>query len=183
MSRAWLLAFVLFACSDGPTPAAPPPCDEKCKDGIALRGMRETLKLAFNLTLQGKPVGTYDVTQACIKGGSVRVVGSATSNAVQGATEVDVTYTFDKCGYVQKQTEANQNYSIELSGSIEEKGTLAVQPSATTALLLKSASVSITGTVYDPPNPYEAKDCSLDAFQSGNHVAGTMCGREVTFDF
>ena len=29
---------------------------------IALRAIRESMKVAFNLTLQGKPVGPHDVT-------------------------------------------------------------------------------------------------------------------------
>ena len=53
MSRAWLVALLMsltFGCTDGPAPAPPPPCDDKCKDGIGLRAMRETLKLGVQIT-------------------------------------------------------------------------------------------------------------------------------------
>jgi hypothetical protein len=187
MLRRWMPLLILcvscVSCGDGPTPAPPPPCDEKCKDGIALRAMRETLKLAFNLTLQGKPVGTYDVSTPCPRGGTVRIFGSATSNAVQGSTEVKLTYEIASCAYVQKDDDEKENYSITVSGTVTQEGTLAVQPSSTTALLMKSNSITLTGSVYDPPAPYEAKECPLDIFQNGNRVAGTMCGREVGFDF
>lgn len=181
-----LVLFFLFAgaaCGDGPPPPAPPPCDQACKDGVALRAMRETLKLVYNLTLQGKPVGTYDLETPCPQGGKARISGTATSNAVQGATEVKLTYVLDGCNYLNKDSEPKENYSITVSGTIEQQGTIAVQPSATTALLMKSASITFTGSIYDPPEPYEAKECPLDVFQSGNRVAGKMCGRDVSFDF
>jgi hypothetical protein len=184
MLRPWMLFAVLcLSCGDGPPPPAPPPCDQKCKDGIALRAMRETLKLVFNLTLQGKPVGTYELDTPCPQGGKAHISGTATSNAIQGATEVKLTYVLDRCNYLNKNEEPKENYSITVSGSVEQQGTIAVQPSATTALLMKSASITFTGSIYDPPEPYEANACPLDVFQSGNRVAGTMCGREVAFDF
>lgn len=187
MSVRSLFALVLVAlacaCGDGPKPAPPPPCDQACKDGIALRALRETTKLVFNITLQGKPVGTYDVTTPCIRGGTARVSGTATSNAIQGATEVKLTYVFDKCAYLQKDDDAKQNYSMTISGTLDQQGTIAVQPTSTTALLMKSASITIVGSVYDPAEPYEVEDCPLDIFQNGNRVAGSMCGRDVGFDF
>lgn len=186
MSARSLFALVLVAlgsaCGDGPKPPPPPPCDQQCKDGIALRALRETTKLVFNITLQGKPVGTYDVTTPCIRGGTARVSGTATSNAVQGATEVKLTYVFDRCAYLQKDDDPKQSYSMTISGTLEQQGTLAVQPTSTTALLMKSAAITLAGSIYDPAEPYEAKDCPLDLFQNGNRIAGTMCGREVGFD-
>lgn len=167
------------ACSDGPKPEPPAPCDQKCKDAIAVRALRETTKLVFNLTLQGKPVGTYDVTTPCIRGGSARVSGSATSNAVQGATEVKLTYVFDRCAYLQKDDDAKQSYATTISGTLEQEGTIAVQPTSTTALLMKSHAITIEGTIYDPPEPYEAKACPLDVLQNGNRIGGTLCAREV----
>ena len=150
---------------------------------MRLRAMRETLKLVFNLTLQGKPVGTYDLTTPCPQGGNARIFGDAKSNAVQGATEVKLTYVLDRCNYLSKDDDPKQNYDITVSGTIEQQGTIAVQPSATTALLMKSGSVTLEGSIYDPPSPYEVKECPLDIFQNGNHVAGKMCNRDVTFDF
>jgi hypothetical protein len=189
MAKRWILisliglALSALSCSDGPAPAPPPACDQKCKDGVGLRAMREMMKLIFNLTLQGKPVGTYDISSPCPRGGSARIFGTATSNAFQGSTEVKLTYEIRDCQYVQKDDDANENYSITVSGTITQEGTMAVQPSATTALLMKSNSITLAGSVYDPPDPYEAKECPLDIFQNGNRVAGTMCGREVGFDF
>ena len=185
LARSLLMAILIAtscACGDGPAPPAPPPCDQTCKDGTALRALRETLKLVFNLTLQGKPVGSYDETVPCIRGGSARIFGSATSNAIQGSTEVELTYVLDQCAYVQKDDDAEENYSMTIPGTLEQRGTLAVQPSATTALLIKSASITIEGSVYDPPEPYAETACPLDIFQNGDRVAGTMCGREVGVD-
>ena len=176
-----LAAGVCTACGDGPAPPPPPPCDEACRDGVALKGMRETMKLVFNLTLQGKPVGTYDVPIDCIEGGSARISGTATSNAVQGATDVDLTYVFDRCGYLQKDDDADDSYSLTLTGTVTQRGTLAVQPSATTALVMKG-TLSITGTVYDPPEAYDAIDCPVDVLQNGNRLGGRICTREAGAD-
>ena len=170
------------ACSDPPRPEAPP-CDQACKDGVALRAVRESVKLAFNLLLQGKPVGDVDASSPCVRGGEVRIVGRATSNAVQGATEVDLTYTFTGCSVLEKDTEAAENYELAISGTITQKGTLAVQPTATTALLFRGERIDVVGTVYAPALPYEERGCGLDAMQNGDAVAGTMCGRTAGFRF
>src|SRR5262245_58145120 len=50
----------LLACQA--EPPEPPPCDDACTDGIALRSVRETMKLVYNLTLQGNDVGEQDET-------------------------------------------------------------------------------------------------------------------------
>ena len=171
------------ACSSGPKPPPPPPCDDACKDGVALRATREMMKLVFNLTFQGKPVGSYDKTIPCIRGGKARIFGNATSNAVQGATDVDLTFVFEQCAYLQKDTDPKNVYDMTVTGTITEKGTLAVQPTSTTALVIQSDAVTLDGTVYDPPEPYEATSCPLDVLQDGGHVGGTMCGRQVGFVF
>lgn len=95
---------------------------------------------------------------------------------------MELTYTLEPCAYVQKDDDAKENDSVTIAGTLEQRGTLAVQPSAATALLMKSASVTIEGSVYDPPEPYEANACALDIFQNGDRVAGTMCAREVGVD-
>jgi hypothetical protein len=185
-ARVVLLAVVLAglaACGDGPAPPPPPPCDQQCKDGTALRALRETVKLVFNLTLQGKPVGSYDETIPCVRGGTARIYGNATSNAVQGTTEVQLTYVLRACAYLQRDDDANESYDMTFTGTIEQTGTIAVQPSATTALLMRSPAVTLRGSIYDPPEPYEETDCALDVLQNGNRVAGTMCGREAGFEF
>lgn len=170
---------LLAGCGADATPPPPPPqCDEKCKDGIAILAMRETAKLAFNLTLQGKPVGTHDKTTPCPFGGSVRVSGTATSNATQGATEVDLTYTLDNCSYLVKDDDPKRDYNTKLSGTMTQVGVLAVQPSATSALIMKSESISFEGTVYDPPLDYSVR-CPLELAQDGNVLTGRICGREA----
>lgn len=176
-----LVASAACSAEVAAAPPEPPPCDEACLDGVALRGLRETAKLAFNLTLQGKPVGTHEEVRPCPLGGGVRVRGRATSNAVQGATEVDLTYDFLECGYEVKDEDANETYDLVLTGSMTQVGVLAVQPSSSSALVMKSERMRITGTVHDPPKPYDA-DCPLDLGQNGNRLNGKICGRSAGTD-
>lgn len=163
----------------GNTAQATPPCDQTCKDTIALRALRETLKLAFNLTLQGKPVGTHDESAPCPLGGRVRVFGDAASNAVQGSTEVKLTYVLDQCGYLQKDEQAKENYSLVLTGTITQEGVLAVQPTSTTALRFASEAMTFAGTVYAPALEYQESGCNLTLGQNGNQLSGKMCSREA----
>ncbi|MBX3198378.1 MAG: hypothetical protein KF894_09630 [Labilithrix sp.] len=162
-------------------PPAPPPCDEACQDGVALKALRETMKLAFNLTLQGKPVGEHDETTPCPLGGSARVFGSATSNALQGATEVKLTYVLSDCRYLFKDDDAEDNYAMQIAGTMTQEGILAVQPSSTSALVMKGESMKLLGTVYDPPIEYAA-DCPIELGQNGNKLTGTICGRDAFSD-
>lgn len=182
----WIGVVVLplaMGCGDGNKPAPAPPCDSACQDGVALRGVREMLKLAYNLTLQGQPVGPQDRTHACPEGGTVHVFGTASSNAVQGSTTVDLTYVFDQCAYLQKDATPEENYSLTLEGTITEQGTLAVQPSSSTAAMFASDALTITGTVHDPPFPFDADGCATTFTQNGNDVSGALCGRTVGFSF
>jgi hypothetical protein len=176
-----VLAAVAVGCgsSTGAQPSAPPPCDQKCMDETALRAMRETMKVAYNLLLQGQPVGQQDATHACLPAGTVHIVGTATSNAVQGATVVNLTYTFDGCEYQVQDTDPTQTYDMKLTGTVQEVGTIAVQPSSTTALQITSSSLTFSGTVEDPPVSYEQDACSVTANQNGNQLTATMCGRTV----
>jgi hypothetical protein len=182
-----LSALVLAAASftGCGTKAAPDatPCDQACQDGTALRALREMMKLMFNLKLQGKPVGPQDATTPCPLGGMAHVFGEATSNAVQGSTDVMLTYEFDACGYLEKDVVPARNYRITLTGTARETGTLAVQPTATTALMLKSDAMTFSGTVYDPPIDYAADACPVAVAQSGNAVSGLLCGRPAGFGF
>lgn len=172
------------ACGSGgavtPPPEAPP-CDDECKDEIAVRALRETVKLAFNLTFQGKPVGTYDLAAKCPQGGTVRVTGRATGNALQGTTEVKITYVLAQCGYLSKDDDAKENYETKLTGTFTQEGILAVQPTNPSALIMKSDLMKFEGTVYDPPSPYNA-DCPLELGQNGNALSGKICGRNVETD-
>ncbi len=190
-----LVAALLGAgCLDDPLPSPglgpqadqPATCDEKCQDGVALRSVREAMKLVYNLTLQGKPVGFQSASTPCPEGGSADVQGNATSNAEQGATQVYLTYTFHDCVYRQIDSdldERDENYVMKLDGVISQSGLIAVQPSATTALLIASDSLSLEGQVYSPPTSYQASECVLQVSQSGDEIAGTFCTREAGFTF
>lgn len=184
-----LVVSVLAAgCGAGSHPAPAPACDQACQDGVALRGLRTMIKFAFNLTVQGRTVGAQDATQDCLPSngdtGKAHVFGSASSNADQGSSFVDLDYDFQACAYpAAPDPSADQNFDITVAGLIREQGTLAVQPSSTSALLFHSDAVSITGTVYDPPIDYAASECVLDLNQDGNELAGTLCGRAAGFSF
>lgn len=172
----------IIGCSDDTKPAAPA-CDEACQDGVALRAVREMSKLVFNLTLQGKPVGEQDQTVPCPLGGTARVFGEVGANATQGTVEVDLTYVFDGCGYVERDDDAGENYEITLTTSVTQIGTFASQSGATTAVLMKSDAVTMVGTVSNPPIGYRADSCALVMSQAGNDVTGTLCGRKAKFTF
>ena len=169
----------------GSSSQATPACDAKCRDAVALLGLRDAIKLVYNLTLAAQPVGDQDASlpRGCPLGGSASVSGQATSNGVQGATEVDLVYVFDHCAFSSVDTDPTQVFSITLTGTITEVGTIAVQPSTTTALTFESAAMSIGGTVYSPPIAYDANGdagpCAIKLGQSGNAVSGTLCGRSA----
>jgi hypothetical protein len=170
------------ACSDDPDESARPPCDEVCQDRVALRAVREMTKLAYNLLLQGNPVGLQQELAPCPLGGLVLVYGDASSNAAQGATEVDLVYAFQDCTHIEIDEEPDETYQMTLSGVLGQSGIIAAQPSATTALVMSSDSMTMSGTVYDPPLDYHADACVLELGQDGNDLAGLMCGREVGVD-
>lgn len=179
----WCLALVLVACSSVDPPPPAPSCDEVCRDGVAMRAVREMTKLMYNLTLQGKPVGPQDRTVPCPFGGTARVSGTATSNPEVGTTDVDLTYEFNACGYLQKDDEAPENYDVKVTGALTQLGTLSSQPTATTALVMKSAKLSLQGQVFDPPSDYTVTDCVLEMTQTGNDISGLLCGRKAGFSF
>ena len=184
-----LVASIVSGCGAGAQPDPPPPCDRICQDGIGLRGLRETMKLAYNLLIQGRPVGPQDGMTPCrssdgSEGGKVHVFGQASSNAVQGSSFVELEYDFEQCAYsVPPSATANENYSLTVTGRVKQQGTLAVQPSSTTALVIDSDSLSLAGTVYDPPLEYELSGCELAVAQQGNRVSGVLCGRNAGFTF
>jgi hypothetical protein len=181
------IALALASCAtlacEGPKPPPSKPCDQACQDRVAVRGVRETMKLAYNLTLQGKDVGTHDERIPCLRGGSARVFGKGTSKALQGTTEVELTYEFDRCLYRQRDDEPDENFELTISGTVEQKGTLAVSAGATTALFIKAATITAAGTVYDPPIEYAASECELEVSQNGSNIGGDFCGRTVAFPF
>lgn len=175
-------ASLAFACS-GPSNKAEtttPPCDQRCKDDTAARSLRETVKLVFNMTLQGKRVGTYDLTAPCPGGGSARVVGTATANALVGANQVKLSYTLDACTYELRDSDPKHNYRMTLTGTISQEGVIAVQPTATTALVMKSDAMTFSGTIYEPEIPYDERDCVVSFGQQGGQLFGKICGRDTT---
>ena len=172
-----LVALGSAACSDGKPAEPAPPCDEDCRDRVALRALRETLKLVYNLTLQGKPVGAQDASTPCPLGGSARVVGMASSNPEQGANQLELEYTLEACAYLKRHVEPGENYAMGFEGVVRETGVLAVQPSATTALVFSSDALSMLGFVYDPPLEYSGDACAVTVAQSGRNVSGSFCGR------
>jgi len=191
-TRLSLLSLTLLAlsgCGAGPRPAAAPPCDQACQDGVALRGLRTAMKIAYNFAVATKPVGAQDETAPCVSfdgshGGSVRVFGDATVNAIQGASIVSLSYDFQDCLYsAPPDATANQNFSLTVSGLVTEVGTLSVQPTATTALVIASDSLSVSGTVYDPPLDYALTGCALSVIQNGNALSGALCERRAGFTF
>jgi hypothetical protein len=189
--RSWLLCplLLLLGCGAGPRPAAAPPCDQSCQDGVALLGLRSAMKFAYNYKIATQPVGAQDAMTPCYSedgshGGTVHIFGDASVNAIQGASIVSLSYDFENCLFsAPPDPTADQNFSLTLTGLVTETGTLSVQPTATTALDLESDSVSVSGTVYDPAVQYSISNCALSVLQNGNAVSGALCGRSAGFIF
>ena len=174
-------ALLVLGCSQE-AKQEPRACDAECLDAVALRSVRETLKLIYNLTLQANPIGAQDETTRCPRGGNAHVFGAATSIAEQGATRLELTYELEDCAYLQRDDEPDESYDVTITGRITQSGTLSVQPTSTTALLFESDSVSVSGTLFDPAYDYAETACSLALAQNGNRLAGTFCARDVGFD-
>jgi hypothetical protein len=170
---------VLIACGGGGggSPDAAAMCDQACRDAAAVRSLREAIKVAYNATLQGKPVGMQDQMTNCPLDGSAHVFGTATSNGAQGTTDVQLTYVFTKCTYSQTSSDPTQTFAMAITGTVMESGTIAVQPSATTSLQFHSSAMKFSGTVFYPPIPYQVSTCAVDLGQNGNDVSGMLCGR------
>jgi hypothetical protein len=172
-----------FGCAGGKAPGPPPACDQVCQDGVAMRSLREAMRFAYNLVLQGKPVGKQDQAGPCPPPGigSFHIVGDAEVNPMLGLTTVDLTYTFTNCRLaLPKSTTPERNYTMTLDGAVTERGTLAMG-GPTTAAFIVATQFSFSGTVYDPPTDYDEQDCAVDARQDGNMVSGTLCGRMAGF--
>jgi hypothetical protein len=180
--RFWpgLLALALVAC--GEDEVQPKSCDPVCQDEVAARSLREVHKVVYNHTLQGNFIGPQDESTRGPHGGSARVVGLANSVAEQGATEVELGYRLEECAYLQRDDDVDETYDIVISGDVGQRGILAVQPTVTTALLIASEGISITGEVFDPAVPYAEDQCAFELAQNGNRFAGTWCGRKIGFD-
>jgi hypothetical protein len=112
-------------------------------------------------------------------GGTAHVFGEATSNSMQGSSIVSLTYELEGCAYLELDEEPDENYTMTLTGVITQEGILAVQPTATTALLISSDSVTFSGSVYDPPVDYEEAECEVVLGQDGHELSGMICGRQA----
>jgi hypothetical protein len=178
-SFVWLI--LATGCGDQEEPE-PRTCDDECRDQVAARSLRETMKLAYNLTLQGNLVGLQVESTDCPLGGSAELTGFATSVAEQGATEVELEYRFEDCAYLQRDDEADENYDVVIDGIVRQTGIIAVQPTANTALLIEAASLAVAGTVFDPPESYVESECAVQLAQNGNNLSGSWCGRAMGFD-
>lgn len=177
-----LLLLLLAACGGAEDPEEPKVCDAACRDEIAARSLREMIKLVYNLTLQGNPVGPQEERTDCPLGGEARVTGLATSVAEQGATEVTLQYELSECAYLQRDDDVAENYDMTITGAVREEGVMAVQPTATTALIFEGFHVSLEGSVFDPPVEYVESDCDLRLAQDGQRLSGRWCGREIGLD-
>ena len=154
-----------------------PACDQSCMDGVAVLALRDAIKVVYNVTLQGQPVGAQDQTTPCPQGGTAHVHGTATSNADQGTTSVMLTYDFAQCHYSQVDSDPRHAFDLTITGSITEQGIIAVQPSSTTSLALQSDSMSLVGQVYSPGLDYGETACAVTLAQDGSNLSGTLCGR------
>jgi hypothetical protein len=170
-------------CAGGKAPAPPPPCDQICKDNIALRSLRETMRFVYNQRLPGRPVGMQDASASCLMNGTVQIAGDAGSNPDQGATTVDLIFLFVGCFYQPaKSATHDRNYAMKLNGTVTESGTLSVQPTSTTSLVIRGDDFSFEGMVDDPAVEYRETGCAVDVAQNGNAVSGTLCGRPASFN-
>jgi len=165
------------ACGGSGGASSTPACDPQCTDGVALLALRDAIKLVYNVTLQGQPVGAQDKTTPCPQGGTAHVHGTATSNADQGTTTVMLTYNLSQCHYSQVDSDPSHAFDVTLTGSITEQGIIAVQPSSTTSLVLQSSSMTIAGQVYSPGIDYKETACAVLLAQDGSNLSGTLCGR------
>ncbi len=182
LTRLGALAALAACSSTSAAVEGPPPCEQVCQDNGAARAVRETVKLVYNLTLQGKSVGAQDATVDCPRGGRAHVFGEASSNANQGTTEVKLTYELTGCAYTQRDDDVDETYDVTLTGTLTQVGVLAVQPGTSTALVMKSPSFTLVGTVHEPAIEYRAERCELTFTQNGNRLTGSVCGRPVGLD-
>jgi hypothetical protein len=170
----------MIACGGGGKGTPPDnaaSCDQACLDGTALRALRDAIKLVYNKTLQGNPVGAQDNMTQCPLGGNAHVFGQATSNAEVGTTNVELTYVFTQCEYSETQSDPSQTFQVTMTGTVTESGTIAAQPSTTTSLQFQSDALTFSGSVEYPPIPYNENTCVVVLGQIGSDLSGMLCGR------
>jgi hypothetical protein len=199
MRRIEILALAI-ACSSGcAISASPPPtptCDQACQDGVAIRALRNGMAVVYNKAFP-QPIpkgvtppegfvppplvlpGPQDLHVPCDATHVVHLFGDATSDPNQGVTFVSLTY--DVAGCVadnQNDPTPEQNYTLEIAGTLTEIGTLG--GNNTTAVVIRGDSVAFSGSVFHPAYEY-VETCELDLVQNGNNVSGRLCGRTVGY--
>jgi hypothetical protein len=182
-----LFAFALaFALGCGSSSSAPPPldagCEQACQDGMALYAVRQTMRLLYNESLNGREAGTQDAGAECLTG-TANVSGVAVPDGGVGSVGVSLAYDFQACEYLDKSSAAAHTFDLTFTGVVTETGTLAVLGTATMALTIESAEITISGSVGDPPTPYVAPRCSLSLTQNSNDLEGTICGRAASASY
>jgi hypothetical protein len=184
IARWWAaVALSLVAgCSSSASDELPPTCSLHCEAATAVRAVRETMKLVFNLSLQGNPVGEQDETVACPDGGSAHLTGQASADSERGTTKVGLAYDFQDCRYEQLSSHPSSSYALSITGRVQQSGVLAGPAQTTTALVLESEILTLQGTLYDPPLEYHAEECVLSVIQEGDRVSGTLCDLVVSVD-
>jgi hypothetical protein len=176
-------AMALVGCgSSTPAPAPPETCDTACADGIVLYALRQTMMLIYNEALTGQDAGDQGGGGECLTGAAA-VGGTAVPDGGVGSIGVNLSYAFAVCQLLRKNTTPGHNYNLTFTGTVSEEGANAVLSTATMMLAIKSDALSFSGTVYDPPTPYEGSNCVVDVTQNGNDVVGTICGRKAGFSF
>lgn len=182
---AWvaLIALSIASCSndEAATGEAPFVCDQRCRDNLAARAVRESVRVGFNLLLQGGPVGEQDKAGPCPFGGKVRVEGTATTDAATGTTQVDLTWQFTACG-VKRVGSKDEAYEVTIDGELTQKGKISNVAGQTTALVLASDAMKVSGQVSLPTVPVD-ETCPLALTQDGSQVSGKFCGRDAGFAF
>jgi hypothetical protein len=139
---AGIVSVALFAigCS-GKQPAPSAPCDQECKDAIALRALREAMRSAFtnNVAYRDQDNGPQDEWGHCDKGvGSSHIFGTAVSNKQQGMTKVNLTYEFLSCLATRVEATPELNYNLSLKGTVTEVGTLSTLSTSPPALKIST---------------------------------------------
>ncbi len=168
-------------CGTKANTPSPPPCDQACQDGIALRALRDGLTIAYNRAFPqppGAPVpnGAQDATVPCDDVHKVHLFGTAVSDPVQAVTSVNLTYDVPGCPVRATDATADENYALRIAGTVTQTGTVSAQSSAYNALVIRATAVTFSGTVYDPAVSYE-QTCSIEVVQNGNNISGRLCGR------
>jgi hypothetical protein len=185
-AAALLSPLALASCSGPSTPEPPPPaaCAQDCQDAVVVRALRETIRIAFNLGLQGEPVGEQDKTLPCPEGGKVHITGTATTDASTGTNIIDLTYDFAGCRAIKTLSGRDGTYDITWTGVVVESGKISNLSGSTTALVFSCDSLVFTGNITDSAPPLAVEDaCKLTLTQDGSTLSGTLCGRKTGFSF